>query len=298
MSEVNADGQDTSAEETPVVNQMSKEELNAFLNGEEAEAEPEAGEASGEEGEEKAEGSDEGAEGDESTDDDGQKDTKEADDASETIKALEERIEQQSKLLDKFGTEVGLLRKKSPEDEKASLEAIRDLYLEDPVEGHKAMMEHFRNEEAAVAQSREAEMTQILDRNRSAVSPFKGEFENETNISEIVELIKEDGASAETIEAFKESPYVMEGSTLFALHKRNEAVKKLTAVEADLVKANETIAELKKKPGEVLDKIADATKIKTLTGKDGSSSSVTTSQDSNKPVTRLTQAELKAILKK
>ena len=301
--EGNDDGQSTSSEETPDVGSMSREELSAVARGEKVEETSEADEkAAGTEGEEKnEEGLDEGAEGDESSEGDGHKEEgeEEGNDNAELLARIEkqnERLEQQSKLLDKFGTEVGLLRKTSPEEEKARLDEIREAYLEDPIEGDRLLQAYREEQKATETQSRNDELAGIFDSNRSVVTSSVKDFEEnlDSNVSEIAEIMKADGASAETLEAFKENPYVIEGSTLFALHKRNQVAKELVSVKEQLAESEKIIAELKKKPGAVLDSIEKASRTKPLTGKDGSKSSGGAEQ-STKPVTNLSRAELKKI---
>lgn len=298
--EGNDDGQSTSSEETPDVGSLSKEELSALARGEKTEETSEADEetAGDEGGEENEEGLDEGAEGDESSKGDGQEE--EGDEEGETVSELKtfiekqnERLEQQSKLLDKFGTEVGLLRKTSPEEEKARLDEIREAYLEDPIEGDRLLQAYREEQKATETQSRNDELAEIFERNRSVVATTEN-FDSESNISEIAEIMKTDGASADTLEAFKENPYVIEGSTLFALHKRNEVVKELASVKEQLAESEKTIAELKKKPGEVLSKIEEASRSKTLTGKDGSKSSGGADQ-TVKPVVNMSRADVKKL---
>jgi hypothetical protein len=300
MSEVvNADGQDTSAEETPNATSMSREELDAVLYGA-PEEDSQAGEAEGEgEGEESEESPDEGAEDDSTDDDQGESvDDSQSDDRDDTIAALEARIEQQSKLLDKFGTEVGLLRKTSPEDEKARLDAIREAYLDDPIEGDRLLQEYREEQKTAEKQGRDAELSQIIEKNRSVVTSSIKDFEAnlDSNVSEIAEIMEADGASKETISAFKENPYILDGSTLFALHKRNEVLNKVVSLEEQLAERDTKIAELEKKPGEVLDKIANATNLRTLSGREGSSSSAAGGQKAPTSVAGLSRAELKKVI--
>ncbi len=299
--ENNAGGQDTSVKETPAVS-LTREELKARLSGGGDEVKPDENEEAGEEGEENEEGT-EGVEGDESSDGDGQEgEGEESDDNAELLARIEkqnERLEQQSKLLDKFGTEVGLLRKTSPEEEKARLDEIREAYLEDPIEGDRLLQEYREEQKATQAQSRDDELAGILESNRSVVTSGIKDFEENlgTNVNEIAEIMKEDGASAKILEAFKENPYVIEGSTLFALHKRNQVAKELASVKEQLAESEKTIAELKKKPGAVLDNIEKASKTKPLTGRDGSKSSGGAEDTSGRPSAQLSRAELKKRLK-
>lgn len=290
-------GQSTSSEEAADATTLSREALKAVASGEKLEAEPkEKEEAAGEEaGEENKEGSDEGEESGESEDEGSKED--EISSLKTLVTELQGRTEKQSKLLDKFGTEVGLLRKQTPEDAKAKLAEINDLYLENPVEGHKAMEAYFKEEKAAESQSREEEINGIIEGNRSTVVESIPDFEEniDANVSDIAEILEADGASDETIKAFKENPYVIDGSTLFALHKRNQVVNKLIETEDLLAERDAEIAELKKKPGEVLDKIANATNQNTLTGKGGSSSSAGAEKGGEAKVTQLSRAELKKI---
>ncbi len=299
-TEVNADGQGTSAEETPDATSMSRDELNALLRGDHGESSQEDNATGGEGGEENSESSDEGAQDDSSNDDD-QEGGSEAEDSpeikalKEELRASNERIEQQSKLLDKFGTEVGILRKTSPEEEKARLDEIREAYLMDPIEGDRLLREYREEQKVAEKKSRDDELASIFEKNRKVVSSSIEDFESDSNIAEIAEIMEADGASKETIDAFKHNPYILDGSTLFALHKRNEALNEVKTLTEQLAERDTKIAELEKKPGEFVDRIANAVKTRPLSGKEGSSSSSNGSQSVPKKVANLSRAELKKL---
>lgn len=296
--EVVVDGQDTSAEvEVQDTREMSREQLRELASGGHETVSDDVSEESEGEEENTQESSEEGAEDSSPPEGDDQKEEEPKDnDYEATIASLQERIEQQSKLLDKFGTEVGLLRKQSPEDEKAKLEAIRDLYLDDPVEGHKAMMAHFREQEKIEKQGREEEFKNIIAENRNIITSSIKDFEKnlDGNVSEIAELMKEDGADSTTINAFKENPYVIDGSVLFALHKRNEVVRENKALKDQLAEKEKEVETLKKKPGQVLDSIEKATSIKPLSGRSGSTSAMGKNNNPVK-VTQLSREDLKRI---
>lgn len=223
---------------------------------------------------------------------------------SEDIKALMaenkrllKKSENQDKFFDRVGTEVGLLRKKTPEEDKVELERIRDLYIDDPVAGHKAMVDFNANQEKAETVGREVEVNRRIETNKTGIESLIPEFE--ANQSEIVEelagLMTEDGAPAAAVEAFKEQPFLMDQATLYNLHLRNTAGKESKEKDIEIADLKTQIEELKKRPGELLSNIEKASKNQTLTGKSAGAVPAN-SATVTKPVSKRSNTELDKLI--
>ena len=275
-SEKSVEPAETPAVETPAVvetkpaSKMSKEDLDTILNGEPVDNSSNIADAAE---------ADDLAKKETPAEEEGE-DTSDTDDSdtitSEDIKALMaenkrllKKTENQDKFFDRVGTEVGLLRKMTPEEDKVELERIRDLYIDDPVEGHKAMEEYKTNQERTTTVNREIEVNQRIEKNKTGIESLIPEFEE--NQSEIVEelaaLMAEDGAPTAAVEAFKQQPFVMDQATLYNLHLRNTIGKESKEKDAKITELETQIEELKKRPGELLSNIEKASKNQTITGK-------------------------------
>lgn len=196
---------------------------------------------------------------------------KKAEDEVSRVKAENEKllnaVKNQDKLLAKLGTELGLLRKKTPEEENAEIETIRDAYLVDPINGDRlltAYKEQKKKEESVAAQH---QFLQTAKEVREEIIKDIPAFEE--NLAGIAELIKEDGADESTVNAFRQSPYIFGREVLINLAKRNEAIKKLKSAEGEIAKLKEENEEWKKRPDEMLKKIEKAAGTSVLSAKSG-----------------------------
>ena len=245
---------------------MTGEALDTFLAGEPVEVPPTP------EGEiEKEEDPPPEIEG-KVTDDTDDSDTISRDELDELMaenKRLLKKAENQDKFFDRMGTEVGILRKNTPEEEKAELERIRDIYYEDPIAGHRAMEEyHAKQNESATAQN-EYQASQMVDANRESLTTIIPDFTKNQDeiVNELAVIMAEDNADSRAIDAFKKEPFMMDQSTLYNLYHRNIANKSIKVKDAKITELETQIEELKKRPGELLGKIEKASKTQTMTGK-------------------------------
>lgn len=282
---------------TKPASKMSNEELDTFLSGEPADSSSNIVEPVEED---PAKKETPGEVEDEITDDTDESDTITSEDIKALMaenKRLLKKTENQDKFFDRVGTEVGLLRKKTPEEDKVELERIRDLYIDDPVAGHKAMVDFNANQEKAETVGREVEVNRRIETNKTGIESLIPEFE--ANQSEIVEelagLMTEDGAPAAAVEAFKEQPFLMDQATLYNLHLRNTVGKESKKKDVEIADLKTQIEELKKRPGELLSNIEKASKNQTLTGKSAGAVPAN-SATVTKSVNKMSNAELDKML--
>jgi hypothetical protein len=277
-------------EEQKEARSMSREELQKVSRGEserreEEEAEEETGEKSGGEAEGETTG-------------EGEVDTRdqEIEELRTLLKKRDADVKEQQRVLDKFGTELGVLRKQAPEDVKAEIKRIQELYIEDPVEGHKALREHFKKEEDAAVEAQEQEAAKLIETNRRNIhAAIEGFEENQADhVTSFAELMAADGAPVEVVEKFKVNPYIMDSTTMFNLSKRVAAQTEITDLKAQLEAKDTEIEGLKKQSGQVLSNIEKAAKKKTLSGKEGGGAASTNLYE-DKPVTNLSRDELKKL---
>jgi len=205
---------------------------------------------------------------------------------------LKRRADNQDKLIARFGTEVGLLRKKSPEEERAELERIRDVFIDDPVEGQKALDDYNKKKVETDNLARESTLMQQETANRTAILGHVPDFEN--TIGDMAAMLKEDGVPEASIEGFKVNPYVLDHTSLFLLNKRAALAIQLKTVKSELEQLKTENERLKTKPEELANKIEKASKQKPLTGKTAGAAMETPYGD--KLVTQMTNEELNAAL--
>ncbi len=299
QEETPAAGMETpAAVETKPANKMSSEELDTLLNGEPEDNSTNIVDKAEEDDPAKKETP--AKEEIDSDDEPGEPETLTADDIKALVaenKRLLKKSENQDKYIDRVGTEVGLLRKKTPEEDKVELERIRDIYIDDPIAGQEAYAEYKANQDKAETVGREVEVNRRIETNKTGIESLIPEFEE--NQSEIVEelaaLMTEDGAPATAVAAFKEQPFLMDQATLYNLHLRNAAGKESKGKDARITELETQIEELKKRPGELLSNIEKASKNQTLTGKSAGAVPAN-SATVTKTAQKMSNAELDKIL--
>lgn len=182
----------------------------------------------------------------------------------EALKAEHEKLkgrwENQEKLISRFGNEIGLMRKMTPEQTRIELDRIRDVWREDPIAGDEEMRKfRFRQQEDAHKEEA-ARIIQKVSSTKEALKQFVPEFDS--GIDDLAGLIKEDGAGDEYVKAFRENPYLLDHTTLYNMHHRARLSKEVAGLKAELETLKIENEALKKKPGEMLKKIEDASRFK------------------------------------
>lgn len=277
---------------------MTEEELDTFLSGEEpVESQPPV------EGEE---GGEEGAPPEEEPPVEGEKEEPPTGDikASPEIEALkaevtklQKKTDNQDKFFDRIGTEVGLLRKKAPAEVQEELEKIRDAYAEDAVEGHRLMEEYRTNQVKTEGLHREYAANKMAEGNREALSQKLPDLEKPEVVEELAAMMAEDGAPPQAVEVFKSQPYYMTQDTLYNLYQRNTLSKENAGLKERLEAKDKEIAELKGKPEQLLKSIEKAAGNKTLSGKQAGAGGKKTATTTTKPTRNMTEEELNNVLK-
>lgn len=290
-------------EEHPDPTGMSQEELDNFLSGEEpAESEStdkgEEGDKGGEEGEDaggEAAGEEKKEGEEESLEDKGDTETSpEMKKLIDEIEVLKKKTANQDKFFDRMGTEVGLLRKKTPEEDLEALQKIRDAYAEDPVEGHRQMEEYKANQKESESLQHEYAANRSAETNREALSKRLPDMEKAEVVNELADMMAEDGAPAMAVEAFKTNPFLMDQATLYNLYQRRSLSKENVDLKTQLEAKEKEIAELKGKPEKMLKQLEKVSKGKQLPK--GSAGSKKAAAKTEKKTVNLTGEELDAVL--
>lgn len=178
---------------------------------------------------------------------------------------LKDRVANQEKMIARFGTEVGLLRKKSPEEERVEVERIRDIFLDDPDKGQEALNDYNKRKSDAEKLEKDTLFQQQMIETKNTVIKYIPDFENA--LDDMAEVLKADNVPADVIEGFKKNPYVLDHTTLYALNKRAHLVKENTDFKTEIEKLKEENKKLKAKPGELARNIEAASKQKPITAK-------------------------------
>ncbi len=187
------------------------------------------------------------------------------------------RIQEQDKMIQRQGTEIGLLRKgkqaleylqsQLPINDEAERARLNQLAFENPIEFHNQMEKRKETVNQIVKQQVINQEMSRIGANRERVLTYVPELE--TSFGDLIEIIKEDGAKPEDVEVFKRNPYTFAPATLFNLHKRSIISKENKSLKSQIEQLQTENAKLKKRPGELLKNIEDASKVKTLTSKTG-----------------------------
>lgn len=268
---------------------MTQEELENFLSGED----PIESEST-DEGEEEEEAGEEGEE----EDPEGKGETETSPEMQkllEEIETLKKKTANQDKFFDRMGTEVGLLRKKTPEEDREQIEKIRDAYIEDPVEGHRLMEEYNAKQAQSSKLQNEYAANRTAEANREALSPKLPDMEKAEVVNELATMMTEDGAPAGAVDVFKSNPFLMDQATLYNLYQRRSLSKENVDLKTQLEAKNKEIAELKGKPEKMLANLEKASKGKQMPK--GSAGSKKAAGKVEKKTTNLTGEELDALLK-
>lgn len=201
---------------------------------------------------------------------------------------LKGRVDNQEKMIARFGTEVGLLRKKTPEAERAKLNEINELYLTDPTAGMEAYQAYKQELANADRNAQEIQATAVIERNKSMTTKMIPDFDKQ--LTEISELLTADGLGKDVVDNFQKNPFVFDPDVLISLQKRNIAHRENLTLKAEIEQLRNENEELKKKPGMLLKKIETASKQRPMTGDTGGAAK----QDAipSKPIHLWTNEEL------
>lgn len=206
----------------------------------------------------------------------------------EEFEKLQRKAEKNDKLLAKLGTELGMYRKVSPEEEVDELQKIRDAYVDDPIKGNQ-LYEAYKERKAAEYQESQKRQVEELEQNtKEVISKVAPDFKD--RVKEIVEILKSDGYKDNVITSFKENPYLYGADTLFQLYRRVDLQKSFSELQKEVDKLKKENEELRKKPGKLLSDIEKETWKKKVTSKAGDQTNEDVSLD--KPAFLMTKEEL------
>ena len=153
----------------------------------------------------------------------------------------------------------------------------------DPVTAVEVVLAH----KEQVRMQEEARLVYVQSQNKSFITSKVPDFE--THMDDIAAIAKEDGISGIAIANFKRNPWAESPMVLMNLAQRAVQRKAMNKMQTE-------IETLKKKPDEVLKKIGEAAKHKTLTSASGQGGGSKV-PISNEQVHMLSDAELEAALK-
>lgn len=209
------------------------------------------------------------------------------------VEELRRKTENQDALLARLGTELGLLRKAAPEEERQKLQEIRDLYLEDPVAGQDAY-EAYKVErtQLAIAQ-REAQLAQYEAKTKEELGRYTNDFE--TAINDIGEVLTADKVPADIIADFKRHPYRYPPDFLHSLQQRAKLTKVNSALASENAQLKAKVADLEKKPDSLLQRIEQASRQRGMTAKTGGAATVEIATPNNQQIHELSQEELRKL---
>ncbi len=180
---------------------------------------------------------------------------------------LKGRVANQDTMIARFGTEIGLLRKKTPEQEREKLDEIRNLYLEDPIKGQEAYQAYKDKLANSEREAQEIQATAVIERNKTVTAKLIPEFEK--SLAEISELLSADGLPKDVVDNFQKNPYAFDPDVLISLQKRNKAYRENLSLKTEIEKLKTENEELKKKPGALLKKIEKAANSRPMTADTG-----------------------------
>ena len=194
--------------------------------------------------------------------------------SKEEHEKLLKQVKDKEAFIQRQAAEVGERRKREQQllSEMENLKGIiRDKSIEDPLAAHQA---------AALLQSHNNELQQIhmrdgIERNKAATLQVVPTFD--TLVDDMAEIAKSDGINDELVQAFRSNPYAEDPGTLINLAKRAEAARAIKERDTEIAALKTRIAELEKKPGQVVKNIEKALKEgPTITSGSGQATSVKT----------------------
>lgn len=272
---IQAEGTEQTPQDTPVdARNMSYDDLQKSINDEPVKEEPVTEEKEPEEkeaapAEEKAEETSEPPKEETKPTEPPKENPYEA--LAKELEMAKQRIADKDKFIQRQGNEIGELRKYVPSEEVARIkqqvkEEYDRIHLE---EGPFAADEYKKAVETELsqriqAQQQTATINKVLE-NRQRVIQDVPNFE--TTIDDMVESLKEEGIPDTNINMFKQNPYLIDYGELRQIHRSASLRKEKLALQKENETLKQQIVELKKKPDQLIEKVARATK--SVNGKSG-----------------------------
>ena len=172
---------------------------------------------------------------------------------------LVQRIKQQEAYIQRRNQEVGELRKQLKTRNEHLEQDLDDKFIENPREAMKAEAEIAKNKDAI--DKLEAEQGRLSELHDAQVAVASHLRPDEANLDGMVECLKADGVDPAYIQEFRANPYgVARPETIIQLGKRQKSELLLRQVVGYTKKLLAENQQLKKKSGQVVDKIQSALK--------------------------------------
>lgn len=209
------------------------------------------------------------------------------------LEALNKRIDEKEKFIQRQAQEVGIRRKSEEQlrDELFELQKTLELKWGEPIEATKIQNE-IRDRET---QLQDAENRTRVESTRNVVKTYVPD--PESLMDEMVELLKEDGNPEDSIRTFRDNPYSQPPGTLVNLAKRaglriegRNKDEKIALLEAE-------VQTLKGKPQETVKKIEKALKESPAMSNDSGQASATKKSVDETQVQAMSDKELEQYLK-
>jgi hypothetical protein len=179
------------------------------------------------------------------------------------IEELKRALEAKEQFIARQGTEIGILRKQSPAATREQIQALEAEYNRIYEEQGKFEAERFWDavKEQQQKEASERDFAQRVEHIKSTRDRVVRELPTfESAITDITDVLKDDGFRDDFIEQFKQNPYIVEHGELRLLHKAAVYRKESVSLKTENETLRAKIAELEKRPDELVEKIQNATK--------------------------------------
>ena len=201
-------------------------------------------------------------------------------------KTKDDRIANMQKVLDKLGTEVGLLRRKTPEQIKELKQKARDLILEEKDDEALAILKGIDDEEKSkfedeIKRTEQDAINKAIESNKHAINTLIQDGSFEKSLDDVISVMKEDGTPDDKLNEIKQNPYSIPYQLTYNLFKRANMKKEISSLKSEIEKYKKDIEDLKKKPNELLKNISSASNRINIDGNAGSSNEINNIHDIN-----------------
>lgn len=193
---------------------------------------------------------------------------------------LQQRLKDKDSEIGRQGNEIGELRKAReslkaiqatlPVDEAAERERLNDLAMTDPVAFQEQLAHLNERKQRAAEQQQIVKRLESLGKNKQAIEQFIPDLAD--SLDDIAALLKEDGVEDGAIDGFKAQPWQVDPAIVHNLKMRAVLNKENATLKAEVEKLKQENAQLKSKPGKVLDQIERTANSQAMNGGTGDAS--------------------------
>ena len=172
------------------------------------------------------------------------------------LQKKDKRIADKDTFIGKRSSEIGDLRKQLAELEKSKNEIVDpsdDDAIENPIESMKKIQENVNKRQELESRISNIRSQDISQNNIRIIEETLGkDYDYKTNMTAVIEILKQDEAGDKFINAFINNPGSFDTSVTFNLFKRAEASLKIASLEKkieDLTKSKKSITDNFNKAG-------------------------------------------------